>query len=115
MFYVQSEKCRARYGALWDSAECFNGFTRNCRLHQVVDRYIMCVRHRWQGFPSKHEALVMLFQCWPTVFDAVPTLKQHWVNATCLLGDHCFISAYAPAVHACGRLKERAARGPVRN
>ena len=57
----------------------------------------------------------MLFQCWPTVFDAVPTLKQHWVNAPCLLGDHCFISAYAPAVHACGRLKERAARGPVRN
>ena len=28
----------------------------------------------------------MLFQCWPTVFDAGPTLKQHWVNAPCLLG-----------------------------
>ena len=27
----------------------------------------------------------MLFQCWPTVFDAGPTLKQHWVNAPCLL------------------------------
>ena len=25
----------------------------------------------------------MLFQCWPTVFDAGPTLKQHWVNASC--------------------------------
>ena len=23
----------------------------------------------------------MLFQCWSTVFDAGPTLKQHWVNA----------------------------------
>ena len=23
----------------------------------------------------------MLFQCWPT--DAGPTLKQHWVNASC--------------------------------
>ena len=28
----------------------------------------------------------MLFQCWPTVFDAGPTLKQHWVNAPCLTG-----------------------------
>ena len=22
----------------------------------------------------------MLFQCWSTVFDAGPTLKQHWIN-----------------------------------
>ena len=28
----------------------------------------------------------MLFQCWPTVCDAVPTLKQPWVNVSCLLG-----------------------------
>ena len=28
----------------------------------------------------------MLFQCWPTVFDAGPTFKQHWVNVPCLLG-----------------------------
>ena len=28
----------------------------------------------------------MLFQCWPTVFDAGPTLKQLWVNVPCLLG-----------------------------
>ena len=28
----------------------------------------------------------MPFQCWPIVFDACPTLKQHWVNAPCLLG-----------------------------
>ena len=28
----------------------------------------------------------MLFQCWPTVFDAGPAMKQHWVNASCLLG-----------------------------
>ena len=27
----------------------------------------------------------MMFQCWPTVLDAGPTLKQHWVNASCLL------------------------------
>ena len=28
-----------------------------------------------------------LFQNWPTILDAVPTLKHHWVNASCLLGD----------------------------
>ena len=28
----------------------------------------------------------MLFQCWPNVFDAGPTLKQHLANASCLLG-----------------------------
>ena len=27
-----------------------------------------------------------MFQCWHIVFDAGPTLKQHWVNALCLLG-----------------------------
>ena len=27
----------------------------------------------------------MLFQCWPTVFDAGPSLKQHWVIAPCFL------------------------------
>ena len=28
----------------------------------------------------------MLFQCWASVVDGGPTLKQHWVNASCLLG-----------------------------
>ena len=28
----------------------------------------------------------MLFKCWATVFDAGPTLKQHRLNASCLLG-----------------------------
>ena len=27
----------------------------------------------------------MLFQCCPIVFDAGPTLKQHWINTPCLL------------------------------
>ena len=33
----------------------------------------------------------MPFQCWPTVFDAWPTLKQHWVNASRLLGTLCVV------------------------
>ena len=32
----------------------------------------------------------MLFQCWAGVEDGGPTLKQHWVNASCLLGINCF-------------------------
>ena len=28
----------------------------------------------------------MLGECWPTVFDVDPTLTQHWVNVSCLLG-----------------------------
>ena len=28
----------------------------------------------------------MLFQCWPTVKDGRPTLKQHWADAPSLLG-----------------------------
>ena len=36
-----------------------------------------------QQTPGIH---TMLFDCWPTVFDAGPTLKQHWVNDLCLLG-----------------------------
>ena len=28
----------------------------------------------------------MLFQCWASVEDGVPALKQLWVNAPCLLG-----------------------------
>ena len=36
----------------------------------------------------------MLFQCWPTVFDAGPTLKQHWVNAPCLPGNNSDLIGY---------------------
>ena len=28
----------------------------------------------------------MLFQCWASVGDGGPTLKQYWVNVSCLLG-----------------------------
>ena len=47
----------------------------------------------------------LLFQCsWPTVFDAGPTLKQHLVNAQCLVGNaYLFaISIYVPDVDAVG-------------
>ena len=30
----------------------------------------------------------MLVWCWAIVYDACPTLKQHWVNVSCLLGLH---------------------------
>ena len=49
----------------------------------------------WMGFAVNFAACSilqtrgihpMVFQCWPTVFGAGPTLKQYWVNAPCLLG-----------------------------
>ena len=33
--------------------------------------------------PQTRDIHPMLFQCWPTVLDAGPTLKQHWVNVPC--------------------------------
>ena len=35
----------------------------------------------WQVHPR-------LGYCWPTVYSAWPTLAQHWVNVSCLLGCH---------------------------
>ena len=29
----------------------------------------------------------MLFRCWASVGDGEPTLKQHWINTSCLLGN----------------------------
>ena len=37
----------------------------------------------------------MLLQCWPTVFDAGPTLRQHWVKASWFAG---ILAAAAAAV-----------------
>ena len=40
--------------------------------------------------PTSTSHWPMLFKCWPTVFDAGPTLKQHWVFASCFLrGSSC--------------------------
>ena len=36
----------------------------------------------------------MLFQCWASVEDGGPTLKQHRVNAPCLLG-HDMVTSYS--------------------
>ena len=37
---------------------------------------------------QQHDAFTrsMLFYCWASVEDGGPTLKQHWVNALCLMG-----------------------------
>ena len=37
----------------------------------------------------------MLYQCWATVYDAGPTLVQHWVDVSCLQGnDHTDMCYY---------------------
>ena len=35
----------------------------------------------------------MLFLCWSDVEDGGQTLKQHWLNASCLLG-YCTVAAF---------------------
>ena len=37
--------------------------------------------------PSKHDPLNILFQCSANVADGGPTLKEHWFNVSCLLGN----------------------------
>ena len=38
---------------------------------------------QWQWFEVSIKPI--LFYCWPTVFDAGPTLNQYWYNVLCLL------------------------------
>ena len=45
----------------------------------------------------------MLFQYWPTVFGAGPTLAKHWVNALCLLSSVACISLY---IHVIKHIKK---------
>ena len=38
-------------------------------------------------YPANTRHSPMLFRCWLSVEDDGPVLKQHWVNASCLLGE----------------------------
>ena len=45
----------------------------------------------------------MLFYCWPTVFDAGPTSKQHWINVSCFQDKyHCTLSLKETPDHVPG-------------
>ena len=42
----------------------------------------------------------MLVQCWSIVYDAGPTLNQHWVDGSCLLGNsHLTLSSLTLHCH----------------
>ena len=41
----------------------------------------------------------MLFQCWASVVDDGPTLKQHWFNALCLLGYSAILVGRGICIH----------------
>ena len=57
---------------------------QNTDVHDTSDIYSIILSSHKQ--PSKHGP--MLFQYWPIVFDAGPTLKQHWANVLCVMGGH---------------------------
>ena len=46
---------------------------------------LLCVDHKITTQQTR-DVKPMLFQCWPTVFDVGPTIKQHWFNVSRLLG-----------------------------
>ena len=48
-----------------------------------LTKTFMMISNLKNPLPIKHSNL-MLFQCWATVCDAGPTLKQHWFNVSCL-------------------------------
>ena len=61
-----------------------------CYLHQlshpvIIDRKIQCLGKRVTSQQTR-DIQPMLFQCWPTVEDGGPALKQHWVDDSRLLG-----------------------------
>ena len=60
---------------------CSVDYTGICRPHQGG------VNLTNKGITSQQTRGIhpMLFQCYPTVFDAGPTLQQHWINTVCLL------------------------------
>ena len=54
--------------------EKFGGELPQDRHQQILGMY---------SFPQQTRGIhSMLFQCWPSGFDAGPTLKQHWVNVS---------------------------------
>ena len=56
--------------SIWDYCQWCSRDIEPMQQHQTQDVYSMLV------------------QCWPDIYDVDPTLKQHWVNISCLLGAH---------------------------
>ena len=56
-----------------------------------VDRHL-CGAQQTRAFDP------MLFQYWPTANGAGPTLKQHWVESSCLLGELSHFDTRVPSV-----------------
>ena len=68
----------------WTSIKPASGWRVVFAGHCVVDQLALIRYHL--AIQQTRGIQTMLFRCWPTVFDAGPTLKQHWVNDLCLLG-----------------------------
>ena len=54
----------------------YNGGQSSTRLAQSITGSAVC-------FAQARGIHPMLFKCWPIVFDAGPSLKQHWVYVPC--------------------------------
>ena len=62
---------------------------KKCLLHvqcDTIHRTYTCIDLSHYCSQQTHRIDPMLVQCWASVVDGGPTLKQHWVNFLCLLG-----------------------------
>ena len=48
----------------------------------------------WLANPANTKHSHKFVKCWPTIYDAGPTLNQPWVNVSCLLWTHCIACFY---------------------
>ena len=66
----------------------FKRFAQHLYIHP---RYLSDTVFQWAPTQQTLHIDPMLDQCWLTVYDVEPTLVQHWVYVSCLLGNHHYL------------------------
>ena len=79
---VHLYKCPSRHGALKQC--CFYVVSASKRWPNIKAPLFQCIVFARVVY-TLYTANTMLFQCWATVEDGGPTLKQHWVNSSYFL------------------------------
>ena len=71
----------------WESQH-YKGIQRTVTTN-FPSKQLLLFAFVWQCIETR-DIDPMLFGCWPTVYDVLPTSKQHWVNISCL---QCIVNA----------------------
>ena len=94
LYDTHLKRCRATHPI---SIQCWASVATHCWFNADKLSTTLAQHYSNTGFainlaaaPQQTRAIYqILFQCWPNVFEAGPTLKQHWVIVPCLLGLQC--------------------------